>query len=110
FEELSRFTDLEQLSLNDCWPKDSVAPLARLVNLRQLRADAPGGWRELRACTRLRDVAAIKGRITNLHLFASWSDLRRLTFTGSGVRSFAGMEAFARLERLHAAMVLENAP
>jgi hypothetical protein len=38
-------------------------------------------------------------------IISTWTALTRLTLTGSGVRSFAGLEAFTSLEELHAALV-----
>jgi hypothetical protein len=105
FAELTRFSRLEPLSFRDCWPGDSIAPLGALVHLRQLSADARSGWRALRTCTGLHEVSAITARLSNLRAFDSWRDLRGLTLTGAEVRSFAGIEAFTKLERLHAAMI-----
>jgi len=105
FAELTRFTGLRHLALNDCWPRDSVAPLAGLPALVRLRADAPSGWSALRACTALEDVSAIGPRIANLRALRAWTRLRTLTLTGGAVRELAGVEAFAALERVRLVML-----
>jgi len=105
FASLTRFTKLRALTLNDCWPQDSVASLADLTGLVQLRSNAPLGWSALRTCTELEDVAAIRPRLANLRSLKTWTRLRRLTITGSGVRSLAGLEALTGLEELRLIMM-----
>jgi hypothetical protein len=105
FAALARFGALRSLSLNDCWPIDTVAPLAPLTALTRLRCDAPRGWASLKACEALEEVSAIRPRLATLRAFAKWTRLRRLTLTGSGVRSLAGMEALAALEELRLIML-----
>ncbi len=102
---LAELTGLTQLFLDGCLPKDSLQPLAGLAGLRRLRADAPSGWAALGACTALEEVAAIKPRLANLRSLRTWTRLRRLTLTGSGVRGLAGMEAFTALEWLRLVMM-----
>lgn len=103
-ESLTRFSTLEHLVVNGCWPKDSVAPLAALTALKRMSADAPAGWSALRACRDLEEVSAITARMSNLRALQSWTHLRSLTVT-SGLKSFQGIEAFTDLERLHAVML-----
>ena len=105
FAELTRLSNLRALALNDCWPQDTIAPLAGLTQLVRLRADAPRGWSALSACTALEDVTVIRPRLANLRSLKTWTHLRRLTLTGSGVRSLAGIEAFTRLEELRLVML-----
>jgi hypothetical protein len=105
FAELTRFSNLRMLTLNDCWPQDTIAALAGLAQLVRLRSNAPLGWSALRACTALEDVAAIRPRLASLRSLKTWTHLRRLTLTGSGVRNLAGMEAFTRLEDLRLVML-----
>ena len=105
FADLTRLCHLRMLSLNQCWPMDTVAPLAGLADLVQLRCDAPAGWSALRTCTALEDVAAAGPRLANLRALRTWTRLRRLTLTGGGVRSLSGMEAFAELEALRLVML-----
>ncbi len=98
--ELSGLVELRHLVLNHCTPKDSLQPLAGLVRLTRLRADAPGGWPALSACTALEEVYAIRPRLSNLRALRTWTRLHSLVLTGSGVRGLAGIEAFTDLERL----------
>src|SRR5262249_7740346 len=44
FSELARFSDLRHLTLDHCWPRDSIAPVAALQELRRLHSNAPAGW------------------------------------------------------------------
>ena len=102
---LSRFSELRRLKLWGCLPKDSVEAIAPLVHLVELRADAPLGWARLRTCTALENVSAIRPRMANLRPLRAWTNLRRLTITGSGLKSLAGIEAFTALEQLRLVMV-----
>jgi hypothetical protein len=103
--ELAGLTGLSHLCLDGCLPKDSLQPLAGLTGLARLRADAPGGWSALGALTALEEVLAVKPRLANLRALRTWTRLRRLTLTGSGVRGLAGIEAFTALERLRLVMM-----
>ena len=98
--ELSELMELRHLVLHHCIPKDGLQPLAGLTRLTRLRADAPGGWSALAACTALEEVYAIRPRLSNLRAFRAWTRLKSLVLTGAGVRGLDGMEAFAGLERL----------
>lgn len=98
--ELAPLTGLRRLFLDGCWPKDSLEPLAGMVHLVSLRANAPGGWSKLRGLTALEEVVAIEPRLANLRAFSAWTRLRDLMITGTGVQRLAGLEAFGGLERL----------
>lgn len=103
--DLKRLSRLRHLVLEGCLPKDSLEPLAGMAQLVRLRANARGGWQSLGVLTGLEEVSAIQPRLTNLRAWRSWSRLRALTLTGSGVGSLAGMEAFTALERLRLVMM-----
>lgn len=103
--ELGGLGGLNRLSLTGCLPRDSLQPLAGLSGLKWLHADAPGGWAALGGLTALEEVFAVKPRLTHLRALRSWTRLRRLTLTGSGVRGLAGLEAFTALERLRLVMM-----
>lgn len=105
---LLRFTGLKQLSVNHCWRTDSVAPLAALTQLVRLRCNAPKGWSALKACHLLEEVFAITPQMPNLRCWRSWSRLRYLLLTGTGVRSLDGIDELCSLESLE--LVMMNVP
>ncbi|HEY0782027.1 MAG TPA: hypothetical protein VGE98_06230 [Thermoanaerobaculia bacterium] len=104
-EELADLQELQNLFLDGCLAKDSLRPLAGLVELKRLRADAPAGWSALNSLTALEEVVAIQPRLANLRALHTWTRLRALTLTGSGIRGLSGMEAFRALERLRLVML-----
>src|SRR5262249_58427982 len=93
FAELARFSGLLHLTVDHCWPRDSVAPIAALQQLRELRCDAPFGWASLRTCAALETVCATP-RVANLRSLRTWTRLRDLTLVKSGVRGLAGLDAY----------------
>jgi hypothetical protein len=100
FADLLHLTSLRRLTLRDCWPGDSVAPLAGLTSLVLLDCDAPNGWSKLGTLTALEAVTAVRPQVANLKALRTWTRLRSLTLGNAGVKSLAGIEAFHRLERL----------
>lgn len=104
FAELLRFSKLRQLWLNDCWPKDSLAPLGELTDLVRFRCDAPAGWAQLKNCHALEEVRAIGARVANLKPFRTWSKLRKLA-VARGLRSLDGIDAFRSLRELRLVML-----
>lgn len=102
---LLRFERVRQLAVTNCWPSDTVAPLAGLTELTRLRCDAPGGWAKLKSCEKLEEVAAVTARMANLRAWRSWTNLKSLVLTGKGVGSLEGIEAFRRLRRLELVMM-----
>lgn len=100
FADLLRLTSLRRLTLRDCWPGDSVAPLAGLTSLVALDCDAPNGWSKLGTLTALEAVTAVRPQLANLKALRTWTRLRSLTVGNGGVKSLAGIDAFQQLERL----------
>jgi hypothetical protein len=102
---LTRFRELARLFVFHCGRQESVAPLAALQELVELRADAPSGWSALRACVALERVVAVQPRLASLRMLRAWTRLRELTLTGGGVESLAGMDAFEDLRTLRLVML-----
>src|SRR5262249_11354454 len=92
FSELARFSPLRHLTLNHCWPKDSIAPVAALRELTQLWSHAPLGWAALRSCAALERVSAIRPRVANLRSLGAWTRLHTLLLMNPGIRSLDGLE------------------
>jgi len=112
---------MRKLALNR-WLIKSLAPLERMTNIEQLRADlfrepldsvagmkglkylsikGPAkGWAKLRECTRLEEAHLIDVQIANLRRWNTWKRLRRFTLSGRGVKSLSGLENLESLEAL----------
>ena len=96
---LENMTGLERLTAHLF--KDALDAISGMRNLKYLHVRGPAkGWAKLRNCTRLEEAHLIDVQIANLRRWNTWSQLRKFTLSGRGVRSLAGLESFQTLERL----------
>lgn len=96
---LNRMTKLRQLHLELF--RESLEPVGGMLELEYLHLRGPAkGWAELRHCTKLEEAHLIEVQIANLRRWNTWSRLRKLTLSGRGVKSLAGLEALQNLEEL----------
>ncbi len=96
---LARMTKLRQLHLELF--RESLEPVAAMRDLEYLYVRGPAkGWAALRDCTGLEEAHLIDVQIANLRRWNAWPGLRRLTLSGRGVKSLAGLEASQNLEEL----------
>ncbi len=112
---------MEKLALSR-WACESLEPLLRMKNLRQLHVDlfretldavagmseleylrviGPAkGWAKLRECRKLTEAHLIEVEMENLNRWNTWSELRKLTLAGRGLKSLAGLEKCTALQEL----------
>lgn len=98
----TRFPQLERLRMHGLW-RSSPEPLAAFGELRWLWADPGKGLQHLAALEKLEVLnleLADGPRLANLKRFRSWSRLRVLWLTGSGVQSLDGIDQLRTLEEL----------
>lgn len=96
---LEKMTQLEQLKA-DLF-RDPLDAVAGMKNLKYLSIKGPAkGWAKLRECTLLEEAHFIDVQIANLRRWNTWKRLRRFTLSGRGVQSLSGLEKLESLEVL----------
>ena len=96
---LHRMNGVRQLHLELF--KDSLEAVAGMPELEYLHVRGPAkGWALLRNCAKLAEAHFIDVQMANLRRWNTWKQLRKMTLSGRGVKSLAGLQASENLESL----------